>query len=467
MGASQSSASQAPSRGLHVLRVTPSSPASQTNIEPFFDFIVGFKGDSLAENRTLEAAELEKIVESHEGRTLNLVVWNSKNQNTRIVPIVPSREWSLPHTSIPDPQEPEAQRKPSLLGLSMRMCEPETSLDNVWHVLDVLEGSPAESAGLVPYGDWIIGWSGGVLSAEGDFYDVVEAHIEKPLRVYVYSYDFDTIREVVLVPNRHWGGEGLLGCVFGFGLLHRIPAVPETREPGSIPEELLEPPDEYEEQQLFVPADYADEPELPEHAEARIRWEQEEWEREAYARNYMHDSAVDPAANHTSSSAYDDSAEFDNESHSTDNIHNHSPMKGSPTTEETEDETGEESYKILAPTPVRPALRQDSVESTIIRIASSRSSSFSVARASTPTPTRPFGSFVNGIGLSPRTLSWDHRTTAFDLSATRQLSSSNSRVANSGQAGDDDDDLDGTLSVAGTDFTELSETTSNSLTSVD
>lgn len=57
----------------------------------------------------------------------------------------------------------------------MRMCEPEFAIDNVWHVLDVLEGSPAESAGLVPYGDWVLGWSGGVLSAEGDFYDVVEA----------------------------------------------------------------------------------------------------------------------------------------------------------------------------------------------------------------------------------------------------------------------------------------------------
>ena len=57
----------------------------------------------------------------------------------------------------------------------MRVCEPDLSLDNVWHVLDVLEGSPAESAGLVPYGDWIVGWSGGVLSAEGDFYDLVEA----------------------------------------------------------------------------------------------------------------------------------------------------------------------------------------------------------------------------------------------------------------------------------------------------
>ena len=91
-----------------------------------------------------------------------------------VVPITPSREWSLPHTQ-PDPKEPDDGRKPSLLGLSMRMCEPELAVENVWHVLDVLEGSPAESAGLVPYGDWIIGWSGGVLSAESDFYEVVES----------------------------------------------------------------------------------------------------------------------------------------------------------------------------------------------------------------------------------------------------------------------------------------------------
>ena len=32
-------------------------------------------------------------------------------------------------------------------------------MDNVWHVLDVMEGSPAESAGLVPMGDWILGLS--------------------------------------------------------------------------------------------------------------------------------------------------------------------------------------------------------------------------------------------------------------------------------------------------------------------
>jgi hypothetical protein len=39
----------------------------------------------------------------------------------------------------------------------MRVCQPYIATDNVWHVLDVIEGSPAESAGLVPIGDWIIG----------------------------------------------------------------------------------------------------------------------------------------------------------------------------------------------------------------------------------------------------------------------------------------------------------------------
>ena len=104
---------------------------------------------------------------------------------------MPSRAWSEQNITT-DPQKYASNAQPSLLGLSMRLCQPETASDNVWHVLDVLEGSPAESAGLVPMGDWIlgrvslliilvelsnlyVGWSGGVLSAENDFYDLVEA----------------------------------------------------------------------------------------------------------------------------------------------------------------------------------------------------------------------------------------------------------------------------------------------------
>ncbi|KJA24033.1 hypothetical protein HYPSUDRAFT_39165 [Hypholoma sublateritium FD-334 SS-4] len=295
MGAGQStSQSDIPPRGLHVLRVTPSSPAFHSNIEPFFDFVVGFEGDSPS-SEAIDASALEKIVESHENRTLNLHVWNSKTKQTRIVPVTPSRVWSQQSISPNDSQQLPSSAQPSLLGLSMRLCQLEMAADNVWHVLDVLEGSPAESAGLVPMGDWILGWSGGVLSAENDFYDLVDAHVDKPLRVYVYSYDFDTLREVVLIPNRHWGGEGLLGCVFGFGLLHRIPPQPEDHIPGTIPAEVQERGDEYSTQELFVPADAAaDDP--SQLAEWRHQ-EQEQWDRELQARS-MHSSRLPPADVH-------------------------------------------------------------------------------------------------------------------------------------------------------------------------
>ncbi|CDO70850.1 hypothetical protein BN946_scf184801.g43 [Trametes cinnabarina] len=441
MGAGQSTASQIPPRALHVLRVTPSSPASQTNIEPYFDFVVGYKGDSLLSHNTVDPSELEGIVENHEGRTLNLLVWNSKSQQTRVVPIVPSRDWSSPQASLPDPKEADAERKPSLLGLSMRMCEPEFAMDNVWHVLDVLEGSPAESAGLVPYGDWIIGWSGGVLGAEGDFYDVVEAHIDKPLRVYVYSYDFDTIREVVLIPNRHWGGEGLLGCVFGFGLLHRIPPLPADREPGAVPLELTQESEDYEEQQLFVPADLPGTAETPEELEERLQWEQEEWEREqSYRAHYVH--GQDPAY-HTRSAYYDRPGldEGDHEhaymqahgvesssSRSRDTQHVQTPHASHSHTHESHhvhdhhhaehgnghaqhdhghehhhDEqdhehidnrgTGTTSSATSSPTlPQTPAAPTPRLPNRTPSIAS--------PRASTPTPTRPLGAYMNGD--SPR-----------------------------------------------------------------
>ena len=84
MGAGQSTSHlHSPGRALHVLRVTPLSPASKTDIEPFFDFVVGFEGSSLPAENQLDTNQLEGIVEAHEGRTLRLLVWNSKSKLTR------------------------------------------------------------------------------------------------------------------------------------------------------------------------------------------------------------------------------------------------------------------------------------------------------------------------------------------------------------------------------------------------
>lgn len=112
------------------------------------------------------------------------------------------------------------------------------SFHQVWHVLEILENSPAESAGLVPFGDYILGYSGGVLHKEGDLYSLVEEYVDKPLRLFVYNSDFDVTREVVIVPNRAWSSgspqEGLLGCALGYGLLHRIPK-PQAQRPVLTP----------------------------------------------------------------------------------------------------------------------------------------------------------------------------------------------------------------------------------------
>lgn len=71
------------------------------------------------------------------------------------------------------------------------------------------------SLGLVSYGDYVIGYSGGVLRGEGDFYTLIEEHIERPLRLFVYNSDFDVTREVVI---------GALRRIFGsvFVLIRRI-----------------------------------------------------------------------------------------------------------------------------------------------------------------------------------------------------------------------------------------------------
>ena len=218
----------------------------------------------------------------------------------------------------------------------------------------------------------------------------------------------------------------MLGCVFGyvasfryprlrvswvnqtsFGLLHRIPPLPENREPGAVPPELLGPPEEFEEQQLFVPADInGTNHEMPEQVEEQMRWEQEEWERASYARNYYSKSNANQNL-----SAYIGPAEFERGSRRIDTTedtrHNIDPGSNNSAEQEDTGETdkalGEIQIRIIpqvsAPVPVRPIDRQMSTEPSLTTIGTPRPSSFTF-RTSTPTPTRPYGSLVNGESVT-------------------------------------------------------------------
>ncbi len=122
------------------------------------------------------------------------------------------------------------------LGLSLQYA-PIALAANIWHVLDVATGSPADQASLLPYSDYILGSPEGAMHGEGALGELVEDFIGRPLRLFVYNNEYNVTREVTIQPSRGWGGEGALGCVLGYGALHRLPA--PLNEPVSAPGETM------------------------------------------------------------------------------------------------------------------------------------------------------------------------------------------------------------------------------------
>lgn len=160
-----------------------------------------------------------------------------------------------------------------------------------------------------------------------------------------------------------------------FGLLHRIPPLPADREPGAIPPELMLEAEEYEEQQLFVPADLDSESETPEQTAQRLQWEHEQWAREEYARNFTQDTSYEGSAGQDGPHPHGLSAQgaantqgYDLHDH-IDDDHDHDYEH----IEHHEELHDHNLSQLPRSAPVLPF----------------RSPSFGVARSSTPTPTRP------------------------------------------------------------------------------
>lgn len=153
-----------------------------------------------------------------------MTVYSSKTQNVRSVLIEPSETWG----------------GQGLLGISIRFCSFEGANENVWHILEVHPGSPADLAGLRPFTDYIIG-ADSVLHESEDLYALVESHEGRCLKLYVYNSVEDECREVTITPNSKWGGEGSMGCGIGYGYLHRIP-VRGNLPTSSIPQSSINSP---------------------------------------------------------------------------------------------------------------------------------------------------------------------------------------------------------------------------------
>lgn len=197
--------------GVRVFKVHPGSPAAETGLEVFFDFIVEVNGTKLDPN--CQSIFAEKIQES-KNCPAKLTVFNTRAHSTREVTVTP-REWA----------------GNGLLGATVRYDVVDPAENQGIRVLEVFPNSPAAHAGLVPFQDFLLATAQAVFHDIDELVEVVTCNINQRMQVYVYNADSETVREVFIVPNNDWGGDGCIGCDIGTGMFHKIPA--PRRPPGA------------------------------------------------------------------------------------------------------------------------------------------------------------------------------------------------------------------------------------------
>ncbi|CAM9531028.1 unnamed protein product [Chrysoparadoxa australica] len=90
-----------------------------------------------------------------------------------------------------------------------------------FRVLGVQPNSPASSAGLVSFFDFIVAANGVPFTTlDTTFIDMIRASCDKPLPLTIYNYKSKRVRDVTITPSRHWGGQGLLGVTIRFDTYH-------------------------------------------------------------------------------------------------------------------------------------------------------------------------------------------------------------------------------------------------------
>ena len=192
------------SKGFRVLAVQKDSPGAKAGLVSFFDFILASEDIRFQKDDDT----FQKLLNRRKHTKITLSVYNIKACTVREVVLIPT-EW----------------KGRGLLGVTIRFDSWEEEDGSYLHVLNVEEKSPSALAGLESDNDYILGTSRQILSSTKD---LVYAALDKldegsALFLWVFHKKKDTIRKVIVRPNKTWGGNGVLGCDIGEGYLHVLP----------------------------------------------------------------------------------------------------------------------------------------------------------------------------------------------------------------------------------------------------
>lgn len=75
--------------GFHVLRVQEGSPGHKAGLEPYFDFIININGVRLDTDND----KFKEILKENINKPVELLVYNSKTQAVRQLPLIPHENW--------------------------------------------------------------------------------------------------------------------------------------------------------------------------------------------------------------------------------------------------------------------------------------------------------------------------------------------------------------------------------------
>jgi S1-C subfamily serine protease len=120
----------------------------------------------------------------------------------------------------------------------MGQAPSQEELDSVgYRVLGVQPNSPAATAGLVSFFDFVVAANSCPLKVlDQKFVDMIKDSEDKPLPLTIYNIKSETTRDVVITPRRGWGGQGMLGVTIRFdsfwraeeALVRVLEVVPES-----------------------------------------------------------------------------------------------------------------------------------------------------------------------------------------------------------------------------------------------
>ncbi len=79
--------------------------------------------------------------------------------------------------------------------------------------------------------DYIVASPDFVIRSEEDFYELITQNTKKLVKLIVFDAESNSTKQVEIVPDFEWGGEGCVGCDIGTGMLHWIPAESASVKP--------------------------------------------------------------------------------------------------------------------------------------------------------------------------------------------------------------------------------------------